>query len=177
MSINLLNYQLLEQSVVNRLNPLTNNGTIVIPLPETQDEMVKPFKDSKITVLYKSSDYDDTVTRGLPSLMSSDIVAQWEYAEIELVIQSRLLRGATGAHYLKRAIDVLLIGFEPEGWHKMVPKQYQLIPNQQDVVDGVWTFSYIWVTKNISVEASEEETVALFSSDSFTFNSTVETSC
>lgn len=159
--MDILSYDLLEDAIVNRLFPLVSTGIEVEPLPESPALSSTPFEKPRITVAYKSSDYDDTVTRGLPSHLTSGQLGQNEYAEIELIIRTRLMRGPRGAHAVKKAIDFLLVGFHVPGWDKLFPKQYTIIPNQQDIEDGIWTYSYTFVTKCILVEAEMEDVIVL----------------
>jgi hypothetical protein len=170
--MDVLAYDLLEDAIVGRLQPLADQGIEVIPLPESPALVNKAFERPQITVAYKSSDYDDTVTRGLPKHMTTDIIGQNEYAELELIIRTRTMRGAGGAHSLKKSIDLLLIGFRPPGWQRMIPKQYTIIPTPADMQDGVWTYSYTFVTTCIVVEAPIDEVVVLL--QSVTFNQNID---
>ncbi len=143
-----MNYQKLEQNIVDRLEPLRAAGIDVVVLPENDKDYDRPFKVARVTVAYKMSLFNDDGFNGRPMIFSTSNIVQKETAELEVLIQARGLHGANGVHYVADAVAKRIIGFEPEDWGRIYRKEYRFVEH----ADGIWTYSMSIHTQGLSVQ-------------------------
>lgn len=139
-------YSDLEDDIVTRL--ALGSGVTVRPQPENETEANVQAFNPIVTVSYQHSEFSGSLTRGLPEMFSTDESAQQEFAEIHVVIQSRLLRGTNGVYDLMNKIRKKLHGYKPGVWGRMFMKIFDYLSNE----DGVWTYDLVFVTKRPVVQ-------------------------
>jgi hypothetical protein len=145
-------YEKLEDAVVQQLQPLaTAGGLVVEAMPDNDADYVKATVENRLTVIYRSSEYSPEVVRGLPTMLASDVAVQHEFADIEIIIRGRLLRGEKGVHRLAKNVMAKILGFVPEHWGRCYFKNYGYVSHE----DGVWCYSLTITTKGIVVQDSD----------------------
>lgn len=151
-----MEYTQVEADVVARLVSKLPNGVTVVPLPESEAELRKPFQNARVTVCYKGSDYGDGSQGGM--LRSTAQVSQNETLQLEVVIQSRFLRDKAFACYpLLSAVKKALIGFEPTHCHKMYARKNDWLANDQEPAD---LFTYVCSFECTTLVVEEYDTTA-----------------
>lgn len=148
-------YDKLEDAIIERLSPLTP-AVEVEALPDTAAKMSRPFTKPRVTVAYRSSEFDREVVRGLPTQFATSTAVQDEYASVEVVIQARTVRGDAGCHAIKNAVFQLLFGWEPKliadalpHWSKLTVESYRFV--EQDEKAGLFTYAATFITRSMSV--------------------------
>lgn len=136
-------YSQIEAEIVNRLASVAaSNAFVAVQLPQTQEEFNRPFTTTHVTVAYKSSEFGDP--------RSPFEVSQEERIQLEIVVQSRLLRGVGGVHAVIEAIKRRLVGFAPTDCSKMYISRNAFTEHNSDT--GVWGYSILFETKYLVVE-------------------------
>lgn len=144
-----MDYQALEQSIVERLSPLSLTGVEVIPLPEKDADLLLPSSAGKITVAYIMSDYD-------PS-MSTDVVGHPEKITFQIVVQSRKLRGANGIYNLLKGVKTLLLGWQTPTTEKIHFEKSGVVEHE----NSIWTYRLTLTTYNLAIEQPDEVSVVI----------------
>lgn len=154
-------YSQIEQEIVDRLEPLTAQNTIdVIALPENQADYERPFLHGRVVVAYKSSDFG--------AVRSTHQVNQDEKIQIEVIIQSRKLKGSTGLHSITEAIKRRLLGFDPTDCSKLylVNNTFKEFNNDS----GLWLYSLVFECRYTLVENAEYGTEQVLEQINFEYN-------
>ena len=147
-------YELLEDDVVARIAPLTVAGVLIVQaMPDNDADYEKATVENRVTVIYKSSEYSPEVVRGLPTMLSTDIAAQHEFADVEIILRGRLLRGENGLHRLAKKIMQSVLGFAPQHWGRLYFKNYGYVEHK----DGIWIYALTVTTKGIVVQDTDPE--------------------
>lgn len=139
-----MNYEQIETAIVERLATLVAAGFDVVALPDNNAEAEKSILNGRVTVGYRASKYE-------PS-KSTSLIAQNEEVQIELIITAKTLRGAKGVHKINEYVRARLIGFKPLGCGKITAVENVF----NDFKDGMWSYSFIVSTSNLSVEQPDE---------------------
>lgn len=154
-----MNYAKLEDAIVARLEPLKALGFEVVALPDRDGDYDRPFKFGRVTVAYKSSLFNEDGFNGKPMIFSTNEIVQRETAELEVVIQSRTLRGDKGVHWLSRAVTKQIIGWEPDSWGRLYGREYRYVEH----ADGIWTYALTLFTAGLMVQHNDAENLPLLS--------------
>lgn len=138
----------LEQSIVDRLQPLTDVGVEVVGVPETQAAFDRAVA-ARVTVMYSG------LKLMMPSRESASIgVATQDFGVvIGVTIQARTLRSGTGIYALDEAVRGLLVGYRPERAGKMLLDGVEFTQFEQNV----WTYSLTFIAPVRIVEKPDEE--------------------
>ena len=154
-------YSQIEQEVVSWLSPLTTGGGVdVVQLPQLQAEFERPFLKGRITIAYKSSDFGD--------IKNSHHIVQDEKIQIEVIIQSRLLRGADGLHAMTEAVKRRLLGYSPTDCSKMYLAKNGFTDHNNE--SALWSYSMIFETTYRLVEDAEYNTGVTLEEVFFEYN-------
>jgi hypothetical protein len=161
-------YENIELEIVSHLNGLVNNdpdnGDVlmfdVVALPQLQADYQRPFQHVRVTVAYKSSDFGE--------IKSTHHITQPEKIQIEVIIQSRFLRGVTGIHKFTDIVKRRLVGFRPTDCTKMylVKNGFSDYNNES----ALWSYSLLFETTYTIVEDGEFELGPLFTQALFEYN-------
>jgi hypothetical protein len=136
-------YSQIESEIVNRLAAVAaSNAFVAVQLPQTQEEFSRPFTTTLVTVAYKSSEFGEP--------RSPFEISQEERLQIEVVVQSRTLRGVGGVHAVVESIKRRLLGFAPTDCSKMYIARNAFTEHNSDT--GVWAYSIVFETKYLVVE-------------------------
>lgn len=139
-------YSDIEHEIVEHLSPVFDTGIVdVVQLPQVQAEFQRPFGAGRVTVAYKSSDFGD--------IQSTYEISQEELVHIEIVVQSRSLRGATGLHSITEAIKRRLVGFRPTDCSKMYLVKNGFTEHNNET--ALWAYSMVFQTRYTIVEDKE----------------------
>ncbi len=151
----MVTYDALEDEIVARLSTLTP-AVEVEALPDTPAKFNKAFSKPRVTVAYRSSEFSKEVVRGFPEQFSTGAAVQDEYASVEVVIQSRTLRGAGGVHAIKASVVQRLFSFKPTHWSFLTLESYKFV--DQDKEAGLFTYAATFITKTTVVPYSDPTT-------------------
>lgn len=146
-----MNYELLEQETVDRIAAYVPAGVEVVPFPENNAEMVKPFESAHISVLYRGSKFSDPI--------STAQITQTETNQIEVVLRSRFLRGADHSCYqLLKAIRKALIGWQASDCDRMYAAKSELVIPSTEEPGDIFTYILSFENTTFAVEDWEETT-------------------
>lgn len=165
-----MNYADLEDAIVARLAPLLADDIEVEHIPDNEDDYSRPFENPRVTVAYKGSSFSDEVVRGVPRTLNTNETVQTEYAEIHVLVRSRLLRGETGVYAVTEEVKKLLFGFMPTDWSRLHPKQYDLVEN----ADGVFLCDLTFVCSALAVQHEVDDTTEYPALEEVTFNIAID---
>lgn len=146
-----MNYELLEDQVVGRLQPFTTVGIQVEKLPETESQrkQVNPG-GARFTVIYAGSEYEGT--------NSTAQVSQNEKVFIQVLIESTFLRGEKGIYNLISLLKKALTGFRPQNLTKLqVSKHHTIGQPEADKLNNMWNYQIIFQGTNLHVEDFTED--------------------
>ena len=97
-----MDYEVLENQIVERLSFMIEAGIAVEKMPELESERSKPLPtNAKLTVIYAGSEY--------PAPNSTSQVKQDEKIFIQVLIESTFLRGPHGVYNLLSVLKSALI--------------------------------------------------------------------
>jgi hypothetical protein len=136
-----MEYEQLENDIVARLTPGLP-GVEVSALPDTLVEFNKSFKTGKITVAYKGSKFNKA--------QSTNALSQQETVEFELIVQARLLRGATGVYTFLEQVKRLILGYKLTHTDRVYLQDQALIVS--DAKAETFTFSMGVACVKLTVE-------------------------
>ena len=122
-----LNYEAFQNDIVARLGGLNTPTQIVdiVPLPETEAEYkATTYLRPRITVCYTGSDYTGSGTN--PSTFDIGDVEQEEWVGFQLIIESKILYGASGIYGILQKTRELLLGYSPTNCDKIHFKRSQV---------------------------------------------------
>lgn len=132
-----MTYQSLEAAIVARLTGLA--GIEVIALPENDNDFQTPYTDAKVTVAFNSSSFDGSE--------NTEYVAQVETITIQLVIWSRLLRGAKGIYQVIDTVQRKLQGWTPPDCTKVHLSTVKF----ESHTDDLWSYSMMITTETLKI--------------------------
>lgn len=134
-----MNFEILENELVYRLESLIKTGTEivegspveyseveVIAMPENTDEFQRTTRTARITVAFnglRAKGDEPTLTGGF----------QDNILTFAIVIQSRLLRGETGAYSLYDQVNKLILGYRLSSCEPLVGRTFELISDEDDI--------------------------------------------
>jgi len=146
-----MNYEQLENDVLNRLAPFAAVGVRVVKTPEVENERLKPEPTkAQFTVMYAGSEYEN--------VNSTAQVSQMESVFIAVLIECNLLRGANGVYGLLAVLKQALLGFRPTNCHRMQAVKHHLLGSPEAVKkDNVWQFQAVFKTTSLAVENYTED--------------------
>jgi hypothetical protein len=118
----------------------------VIALPSDDGSYKRPTNIGKVVVAYDNSDYKEDITT-LP-------MAQPEWIEIVVTLQSRTLRGPVGIYTLFALVKDALIGYTPTDCEAPISGKWFGFPDvgTKGRVDEVWTYEFHIRTKSVLVQ-------------------------
>jgi hypothetical protein len=148
-----VNYAKLEDSIIQRLEPLRALGFEVVALPDRDSEYERPFKFGRVTVAYKNSIFSEDGHNPKPTIFSTNEIVQKETAELEIIIQARVLRTDKGVHWLKQAVTKQLVGHMPDSWGRLYIREYRFVEH----ADGIFTYALTLFTSGLVVQHNDPE--------------------
>ena len=150
-----MNYELLEDEVVARLQPFTTVGITVEKLPETESQrkQVNP-NSARFTVIYAGSEYEGT--------NSTAQVSQVEKVFVQVLIESTFLRGNKGIYALASILKKALTGFRPQNLTRLqVSKHHTIGQPEAEKINNMWNYQIIFQGNNYHVEDFTEDLTPL----------------
>jgi hypothetical protein len=146
-----MNYELLEDEVVTRLQPFSTVGITIERLPQTESErkQVNPA-DARFTVIYAGSEYEGT--------NSTAQIVQNEKVFVQVLIESTFLRGPRGIYTLASVLKKALTGFRPQNLTRLQVSKHHTIGSPEAVKkDNMWQYQVIFQGTNLHVEDFTED--------------------
>lgn len=152
-----MNYEQIEDACIGRLAPLGTAGITIQQMPQTVAEYQKPPVDRpSIIVAYIGSQFDANDGKLQFKTMGSATV-QEEWAQIELTLRSRTLRGPGGIHDLAARARALLLGWDVPGVGKLALKTYTYFA----FVESVWVYKLVFQCIGLVQEIPDEQALVL----------------
>jgi len=145
-----MNYELLQDEIVERLQPFATVGVDVERLPETNAQRtdVTPGK-ARLTVIYAGSEYEGT--------NSTAQVSQNEKIFIQVLIESTFLYGNLGVYYLANVLKKALTDFRPQNISKLqVSKHHTIGQPDAEKKNNMWQYQVIFQGTNKHVEEYDQ---------------------
>ena len=146
-----MNYELLEDEVVARLQPFTTVGITVEKLPETESQrkQVNPSK-ARFTVIYAGSEYEGA--------NSTAQISQVEKVFVQVLIESTFLRGNRGIYALASILKKALTGFRPQNITRLqVSKHHTIGQPDAEKINNMWNYQIIFQGNSLHVEDFTED--------------------
>lgn len=146
-----MNYELLENEVVARLQPFTTVGITVEKLPETeaQRKQVNPGK-ARFTIIYAGSEYEGA--------NSTAQISQVEKVFVQVLIESTFLRGNMGVYALASILKKALTGFRPQNITRLqVSKHHTIGQPEAEKINNMWNYQIIFQGNSLHVEDFTED--------------------
>jgi len=156
-----MDYEALQQSIVDRLQPFVVAGLDVVRLPENDAEFDrnKPRK-AKFTVIYAGSEYGKT--------LSTAEISQDEVIFFQVLIESSFLYGPLGVYSLVSLLKKALTGYKPTGCRRIeVSKHHTIGSPEATRVDNMWRYNAVFSTTTVHVQEPEAEVEALLKKITF----------
>lgn len=156
-----MDYEILQDAVVTRLQPFEAAGVEVVRLPEKESERKQnlPTK-AKFTVIYAGSEYGGAD--------STSYVSQDEKIFIQILIESTFLYGAGGVYKLASLIKQALTGFKAQGTKPFqVTKHHSIGEPDAEKKNNMWQYQVIFQTTAPHVEDFTEDIGALITQIKF----------
>lgn len=146
-----MNYENLENEILDRLTPFTTVGVAVEKLPELEIDRSRPSPTkAKFTVIYAGSEYGNS--------MSTAQISQEEKIFIQILIESTFLRGTLGVYNLASILKKALTGFRPSGCRRIqVTKHHTIGGEEAQKINNMWNYNVIFQTTSVHVEDFEED--------------------
>lgn len=150
-----MNYETLENEIVNRLSPFMTVGVTVEKLPELEVDRLKPLPTkARFTVIYAGSEYG--------SALSTAQISQEEKIFIQILIESTFLRGSLGVYNLASVLKKALTGFMPSGCRRIqVTKHHTIGGENAEKINNMWNYNVIFQTTALHVEDFTEDLTLL----------------
>lgn len=139
-------FELLESDIKTKIATDLGSYVDVIVMPENQSEFQIPFVKNKVSVCYKSSNYDPST--------DAYIISQPETQQLQLVLQSRTRRGNTGIYKLAEDVKNSIVGYSPTHCGKIYLKSF--LPENFEL--NIWTFTLTIECKTLMVEKIDDFT-------------------
>jgi len=147
-----MNIHELESDIVARLAPLVNAGIEVIASPDTEAAYKRPTKPRVIVAF--SGAMPAGAKDGLRAMGA--IVQNFEVL-INVIVQTRNIRGTDGLYSVERVVRSLLIGYMPVNCAKMTLQKMQV----ENYEDGTWNYVITFAAPTVFVEDEPEITEVL----------------
>lgn len=166
-----MNYTTLIDDIIERLQPLTDNGIEVERLPENESDYTHAFEAPRITVAYKRSQFGEESSKYIASMSSNDVFVCDEYAEVHIAYRSRLLYDEeTGVYSVTLSAKKLLYGYQPSDWGRLFPKEFELQQNES----GVWFAVMVFVCAARAVQHLADDAAEVYPElETVTFETTI----
>ena len=133
-----------EKDIAKRLESKVGTGILVEVLPEREADFRRPFEKGRLSVCYKQSEIEKPRS-------TNEISQDAEYT-VEVVIQSRALRGVHGIYDLADRTERALVGFRTKNGRKMYGVSFKF--EMKD--DNLWAYIYTFAFKSTIVELPDE---------------------
>ena len=143
----MIDYTSLETAIVTALAPLRSANIDVMAWPELEIEFAKPFADSRLTVVYHSSEYGGPI--------SANQVNSDETVSMQIMIEARTLRKPFGIYQLKAAVLEKLVGLQVPNWTKLIPAKFDM--SERSEKGGVWCYNLVMKTKAVSQQEVNDD--------------------
>lgn len=137
-------YDYLEDAVKARLQPLLSQGFEIEVVQGKPGQLVKAFSRSRCTVSARGSTFEEPF-QGSPRPQIRTIsgsVTQTETVKVDLVLESKNIRGFDGIYSMRAQVEKLLLGYSPKPWTPL----YLLAFGFDSHVDGVWVYNITMCT-------------------------------
>jgi hypothetical protein len=146
-----MNYELLQNAIVSRLEPFTTAGISVVRLPQTESERTQTVPTKvKFTVIYAGSEYSEVNSTGY--------ISQDEKIFIQILIESTFLYGNTGVYAMASLLKKALTGFKAQGTTKFqVAKHHTIGQPDAEKKDNMWHYSVVFQAMSVHVEDYTED--------------------
>lgn len=146
-----MNYEVLQDAVVERLQPLIAAGVQASRIPDNdgEKEQVLPGH-AKFTVIVAGSEYSET--------NSTAQVRQDEKIFVQVLIESSSLYGSKGIYSLVSVLKAALTGFKAQGTTRFQVSKHHMIGNPEgEKVNNMWNYQVIFQASAVHVENFEED--------------------
>lgn len=145
-----MNYEALEDEIVERLQPFAEAGVSVERLPETEAEKTElGTGEARMTVIYAGSEYEGT--------KSTAQVSQDEKIFIQILIESTFLRGPKGIYTLTEILKKALTDFRPQRISKLqVSKHHTIGQPDAEKRNNMWQYQVIFQGTSVHVEEYDQ---------------------
>lgn len=140
-----MDFEALENEVIDQLDDLANDKIEVIPMPESEADFARSFEDARITVAFNGLKSGDPVTMRE--------VAQDDRYTLAIVVQGRKLRGPDGVYDLYKRIRLKIAGFSCSGCDPFISRSFDLISDENDL----FTWLALFECKEMVVSSVEIE--------------------
>lgn len=148
-----MTYEQIEQEVVARLQDKMPTGVEVAEFAESDSQLVKPFENAHISVLYKGSRFGEPGQ----NLRSTAQVSQLETVQLEIIVRSRFLRGQTfSCMNLLKELRKALLGFRPTDCHRMYGVRSELVIPSSEEPSDIFTYICSFETSTLAVEEFDQ---------------------
>jgi len=146
-----MNYELLQNAIVSRLQPFTTAGISVVRLPQTESERTQTIPTKvNFTVIYAGSEYSEVNSTGH--------ISQDEKIFIQILIESTFLYGNTGVYAMASLLKKALTGFKAQGTTKFqVAKHHTIGQPDAEKKDNMWHYSVVFQAMSVHVEDYTED--------------------
>lgn len=146
-----MDYEVFQNEIVARLQPLLAVGISAVRLPETESERTKPQPtNAKFTVIYAGSEYE-----GSSSTAQNRNI---EKVFVQLLIESTFLYGNKGIYSLINIAKKSLSGFKPSNCQRLEPVKHHSLGNDEvEKINNMWNYQMIFQTTTVSVEDFQED--------------------
>jgi Gp37 protein len=131
----------IEAAIVERLQPLQEQGIKVFAFPDNPNELGRPFTGGQILVGFK----DENLSEPQGNVTTAHII-QSQTLQFELSLQLKNLRSHTGALPVMDAVRDLLTGFKPPNvTHPMYQTKGGFV--DLDSKTGIWFYSMVFLCR------------------------------
>jgi len=157
-----MDYEALQNKIVERLQTFVVAGLEVVRLPENNDELTqtKPSR-AKFTVIYAGSEYAKAA--------STAEISQTEEIFFQILIESSFLYGPLGVYALVSLLKKALTGYQPEGCRRIqVSKHHTIGSPEATRINNMWQYNAVFSTSTIHVQDPEEDIIVLLQKITFT---------
>jgi hypothetical protein len=147
-------YDEIEDGFVNRLAVLRTYEWEVQAFPDNKARFELQAGKPRITVAYNNSYYGDSNSPGRPAILSmGGTMAQEQFVEIVVAIESKSLRGPRGVYQGYEYIRTLLLGWSPSPEFR---KASFLREEFEEHDAGRFKFSLVVLTSRLVIESQTE---------------------
>lgn len=145
-----MNYEALEDDIVERLQPFAEAGVSVEKLPETESQKTElGTGEARMTVIYAGSEYEGTRSTAQGS--------QNEKVFVQILIESTFLRGPKGIYTLTEILKRALTDFRPQNISKLqVSKHHTIGQPDAEKKNNMWQYQVIFQGTNLHVEEYDQ---------------------
>lgn len=146
-----MNYELLQDAIVTRLQPFTTADISVEALPEKESAKTQvTATKARFTVIYAGSEYGGVNSTGQ--------VSQFEKVFVQILIESSFLYGAKGIYSLASAVKLALTGFKAQGTRPFSVVKHNTIGSPEaEKKNNMWQYQVIFAAESVHVEDFEED--------------------